>query len=62
MIWEPTKLKAVDAGKYDDFGWEVAIDGNVLAVAAPQSSVYQNPDYYYPGSGKVYVFELDGAS
>lgn len=51
--WEERgRLVASDADRLDDFGREIALDGNTLAVSAPRKR---------DGAGVVYVFERDGA-
>jgi len=51
-----------DAGVgWDTFGLDVALEGNLLAVSAPQSIPWETPEKPY-APGKVYLYEkVDGA-
>ncbi|MGB5325532.1 MAG: FG-GAP repeat protein, partial [Pseudomonadales bacterium] len=51
--WQPMQKLLPDAGDYESFGWSVAIDGETIAVGAPQQSeVFEQ--------GGVYLFGLSG--
>ena len=58
-VWvQEQKLTAgEDASSFDQFGWDVAVERDLIAVGAP------NDDEAGPGSdsGAVYLFEWDGA-
>lgn len=58
------ELRASNADPMDSFGWSVALDGDILAVGAPEESAGTGGpmDNTEPGAGAVYVFaRRDGA-
>lgn len=57
-IWsEAQRLIADDRAEFDQFGWAVALDGDVLLVGAQGAAIDGNN-----GQGAVYAFERDGGS
>jgi hypothetical protein len=61
---ETQLLTAPDAADGDAFGFDVAADGDVLAVSSPGVPFYGNPGavYVYRFDGERYVFEQQLAS
>lgn len=54
--WTQTKkLTAGDGEDFDNFGWSVGIDGDVIAIGAYLDDDNAN------GSGAVYIYEYDGS-
>ena len=54
-LWSQTqRLLSSDGRVFDEFGADVALDGDVLAVGAPRHELSANPN---EDSGAVYVFE-----
>jgi len=53
--WTEQKLTASDLAEADDFGWSVAVDGDVALVGA------RGDDDKGTDSGSVYVFSRDGS-
>lgn len=51
------KLVASDGAMTHEFGWSVAVDGDIVAVGAPFRGVLET----WPTHGAVYVFVRDGA-
>jgi len=47
------KLLPTDGAPGDRFGWDVAIDGDIVVIGADQD------DDYGPGSGSAYIFDAD---
>ncbi|MFT5154756.1 MAG: hypothetical protein ACI841_004764 [Planctomycetota bacterium] len=56
-VWlETATLVATDGAAFDEFGWDVWIDGDLAIVTAPED------DDSGFGSGSVYVFQFDGSA
>jgi hypothetical protein len=57
---EVQKIVASDRATNDQFGWSVAISGNIAIVGAKQEDEDENGNNSLFDAGSVYIFERDG--